>query len=436
MADLVVEATEVRAPLVPTLRSNLSWTLAGNVIYSGCQWGMISALAKFGSAAVVGSFALGLAITAPVFMFTNLQLRAVQATDARSEFAFADYFTLRVFASLSGLFVIGLIVALARYDFETGSVILLVGAAKTIETLGDVVAGLLQKAERLDRVSISLMLRGGFSLAAFAATYRVSHSLIAAVSAIVAVWSCVFLLYDLRQARILIRKRDRFFVFRWARLKRLAIVSAPLGIVMTLISLNVNIPRYVLERFGGSEELGVFASLAYLIVAINLVVNALSQSVITRLSVLFCESRLREFSRLVLKLSMFGAVMIATGVPLSLLFGRTLLSILYRPEYGDHVITLGILVAAAGLSSTAFFVTSGLNSARCFRAQIPVFAASTATTTVAGFVLIPLWHMNGAAMAMLLSATVGLLGNVRVLRTTLRLARSKAPRSLVAGIAA
>jgi hypothetical protein len=32
------------APL--SLRRNFSWTLAGNVVYAGCQWGMLVALAK------------------------------------------------------------------------------------------------------------------------------------------------------------------------------------------------------------------------------------------------------------------------------------------------------------------------------------------------------------------------------------------------------
>ena len=41
------------------------------------------ALAKLGSSFMIGQFSLGLAIATPVLMFTNLHLRAVQATDAR-----------------------------------------------------------------------------------------------------------------------------------------------------------------------------------------------------------------------------------------------------------------------------------------------------------------------------------------------------------------
>ena len=72
-------------PLTPglSLRSNFAWILTGNVVYAACQWGAIVALAKLGSSFMIGQFSLGLAIATPVLMFTNLHLRAVQATDAR-----------------------------------------------------------------------------------------------------------------------------------------------------------------------------------------------------------------------------------------------------------------------------------------------------------------------------------------------------------------
>ena len=52
-------------------------------------------LAKLGTPEMVGQFTLGLAITTPLIMFTNLQLRAVQATDASRQYKFGDYFALR-----------------------------------------------------------------------------------------------------------------------------------------------------------------------------------------------------------------------------------------------------------------------------------------------------------------------------------------------------
>src|SRR5689334_8730460 len=89
-----------------TLRRNFSWTFIGNAVYAGCQWGMLVVLAKLGSPEMVGQFTLGLAVTAPIIMFTNLQLRSVQATDAKKQYIFSDYLGLRLTSVAIALLII------------------------------------------------------------------------------------------------------------------------------------------------------------------------------------------------------------------------------------------------------------------------------------------------------------------------------------------
>jgi O-antigen/teichoic acid export membrane protein len=406
----------LQAAVVPSLRSSFSWTLAGNIVYSACQWGILVALAKFGSPELVGRFALALAVTAPVFMLANLQLRGVQATDTRSEFAFADYFTLRTLASLTGLVVVCMIVLAGRYDWTTGAVIVLVGLSKAIESLSDVIAGLLQKAERLDRVAISLMIRGVFSLLAFGIAFWRFRSLIAAAAAMIVVWLSVLVFYDLRQARAFVQRGRGFFAFRWARLRALALVSAPLGVVMTLGSLNANIPRYLLERSLGPSELGIFASLAYLLVGINLVVGALGQSVVSRLARMFAEGDSERFRKVLVKLIAFASLIMVLGVPLAMLVGRPLLTLAYRPEYGQHVSLFVLMTAAAGVSSIASFLGYGMTAARAFRMQVPVIGASTLATVLFSVLLIPRHGSGGAACALFIGACVQAGYSAAVLR--------------------
>lgn len=408
MASLLAPTSVGQLPreTAPSLRSNFSWTLTGNVVYSACQWGMISTLAKLGDASLVGRFALGLAITAPIFMFTNLQLRGVQATDARSDFDFADYFTLRWITTLAGLVLVGAIALLGRFETTTAWVILLLGISKAIESGSDVIAGLLQKEERLDRVAISLMIRGVCSLVIFAATFRRMHSILVAVASLVLVWLAVFVFYDLRQARQLVDCRPCFFAFRRTRLRRLALLSAPLGIVMTLVSLNVNLPRYLLERTAGPADLGIFASLAYLLVAVSLIVNALGQSVVSRLARLFAEDDRRGFQSILGRLMGFCALILMVGVPMAKFAGRPVLSFVYRPEYGDHVSLFVLMAATAGVSSIASFLGYGMTAARLFRRQVPVIAASTLATAVSSMLLIPHFTSVGAASAILIGSCV------------------------------
>ena len=379
-------------------------------------------LAKMGSPSVVGQFALASAVAAPVFMFTNLQLRALQATDARSEYSFADYFTLRFVSTAIGLLAIGILVLGVSYDFRTRVVISLVAASKAVECFGDVIAGLLQKVERLDVVSVGLMIRGLLSVFAFGLAFMCFGSLVMACAAMAVVWLAVLLLYDVRWAALTIGPRAHFLGVDWGRLKRLFMVSLPLGIVMTMISLNINIPRYVLQHYLGSADLGIFASLASVVVIVNLVVNALGQSATTRLSRMFADGEFHDFRLLVGKLAALGALLIVIGVPLAVYLGRPTLTFLYRPEYGDHVSLLALMVATSGFNAVGSFLGYGMTAARRFRAQVPVIIVSTLTAAIGSILLVPQHGLIGAAVALLVSAVALVLGYAVALSSALKAA--------------
>ncbi|HEV2484087.1 MAG TPA: lipopolysaccharide biosynthesis protein [Terracidiphilus sp.] len=416
----IEEPLRAAPPVIPSLRSNFAWTLAGNVLYAGCQWGMLSALAKLGTPSIVGQFTLGLAICAPVFMFTNLQLRALQATDVSAECGFANYFTLRLLATLTGLAVIAALLPFAGASLAVRIVVLLVAVSKCIECMSDVTAGLLQREEQLKRVAISLMIRGCGSVAVFSLTFAHFRNLALSVLAMSGIWLGVLLFYDVPNARALIGRHDVFFRFDRSALWRLAMLGLPLGWVATFASLYVNIPRYFIQHYLGLADQGIYASLAYLVVVINLIVVALSVSVTTRLAHLFAERNMTMFVHLLTRLSMLGVLIAAAGVPLALLVGRPLLCLLYRREYGDHVGLLALFVGITGVSTIGTFVFCGLTAARTFRAQAPVQFAAMVTGLAASALLVPRYGLIGGGTALLLSAMTVVLGGVWIMHRVLR----------------
>jgi len=381
---------------------------------------MLSVLAKLGSPSIVGQFTLGLAVAAPVFMFTNLQLRAVQATDVSAEHGFANYFTLRLLATLLGLTVIVAVLPFAGASSTVRFVILLVSVSKCVECMSDVTAGLLQREEQLKRVAISLMMRGVASVLVFSLTFAYFRNLALSVAAMSVVWLAVLLSYDVPNVRALIGLHDRFFRFDRSELWRLAILGLPLGWVATLASLNVNIPRYILQHYMGLEDQGIYASLAYLVVAIGPVVGALSVSVTTRLARLFADGEINQFVRLLTKLSMLGVLIAAFGVPLTFLVGRPLLTMLYSREYADHVGLLALFVGIAGASTIASFLFSGLTAARSFRAQAPVFFAGTLIGVIGAVIFVPRFGLIGAGVSLLLSMMILMLGGMWALYQVVR----------------
>src|SRR5208337_2287366 len=65
----------VKGGTLPSLRRNFAWTSFGNIVQSGCNWALILVIAKFGTPWMVGQYAIGQAVTGPIIVFAQLQLR-------------------------------------------------------------------------------------------------------------------------------------------------------------------------------------------------------------------------------------------------------------------------------------------------------------------------------------------------------------------------
>jgi O-antigen/teichoic acid export membrane protein len=404
----------------PPLRVSFSWTLAGNMVYAATQFGVLSALAKLGSATVVGQYALALAIAAPVFMFTNLQLRGVQATDARDEYQFADYFTLRCLSTFVGFVFISGVISLSHYDPDTKWIIVLIAAGKAIETFSDVIAGHLQKFERLDQVARALMIRGLAAFAMFVTVFWVTRNLLLAVSGQMLAWLGTIALYDLRVLPPLLGPGEPFLRLSLGRLQILTKVSLPLGIVMTLLSLSANIPRYILENRLGVAQLGVFASLAYVLTSMNVTVMALGQSVSARLSRFFADSDVANFETLMQKLVFFSIALGGVATVLALIAGNRILNVVYGPEYAGHVNLFCVLVLDATVMAVGSFLGFGMTAARVFRPQVPVMLVSVITSAVLTWMFVTRFGLLGAGYALMIASLIRVVASHRVLACTLK----------------
>jgi len=407
-----------------SLRRNFAWTFVGNVVYAACQWGMLVALAKLGSPGLVGQFALGLAIGAPVMMLANLQLRAVQGTDARNEYRFGDYLGLRFLTTALAFAAICLIAWLAGYRWQTALVVILVGVAKSVESISDVIYGLMQKCERLDRIAIAMMLRGVGSVMVFALALWFTRSVAWAVVALAGWWSAVLLTYERKTGGELLKafsSADERFVpsWEWARMRQLAWLSLPLGVVMVLISLNTNIPRYFVEHYLGEAALGYFAALAYVMVAGSTVMNALGQSAAPRLAKYYQSNR-SAFKRLLAKMLLVAVAVGGAGILIAALWGRPLLTLLYRSDYAQHADVFVWVMIAAAISYMSSMLGYGMTAARIFRAQVPLFASCSLGITMVCALLMKPHGMIAAAYALVVGSCIAAIGATTILMLQLR----------------
>jgi O-antigen/teichoic acid export membrane protein len=401
---------------VSSAHRDFVWTLGGNTVYSVCQWAMVLVLAKMGSPDMLGQFALGLAIATPVTLCTNLYLRAVIATDVREQYSFADYLGLRLITTLLALACIGILVFLGGFRGATAWVLLIVGSGKALDAICDLYMGFFQQRGRLDYLALSMIINGGVSLLALGALLWWTHDIVWAAAGS-AFGSALALCTFCVPAGVIVLRRLQHTPGRAAAtrnvllprfnamtLRILALGAAPLGFASLRSVLSLNIPRYFVAYDLGERALGIFAAVGALVLAGLIVTTALGISLTQRLAGHYAAGDIRAFRRLMLRLVQIGLAQGAIGVVIALVAGRAVLSIVFGADYAPYDDLLVWLVLSASLYALISFFEMALTAMRRFNIQMWIQAVMLGILIGLCFWLTPPYGIQGAAVAMFISA--------------------------------
>jgi O-antigen/teichoic acid export membrane protein len=388
------------------LRSNIAWTLAGNVIYAASQWSIFLLLARWGSPEIVGAFALGFAVTSPVILFSQLQLRPLQSTDAsHREYRPGDYFALRLVTTLAALFVIAALVIAMGWKRETAFVVLLAGVAKACESGSEVLYGHLQQYEKMAPIARSMIIRGVLSVVAVGVTIRVTGSAVSAAAALAGTWALLLTFHDIPSV-FAVGEVSKRLCWDWPVLQRLAVRALPLGVATMLSALDVNIPRYVIAHDIGERALGLFVPIASLQAAVTVIVNALGQSSAPRLAGYHYHSNFKTLHALLIRLIAAALLPGLVLIGIAAVWGDRVPALLFGPQYAHErnvFVWLSIAVAIWSVTSMLGYTAT---ATRRIRFQPFAFTVVATTTLVVCMVAIPRYGILGGAIASAASAAM------------------------------
>jgi O-antigen/teichoic acid export membrane protein len=425
-------AATVRQP--PHLFHSFAWSLLSTIVYSACQLGLIINFAKWGSASIVGQFALAMSITTPIVLFANCALRTIQASDTTDQIGFGSFLAFRLLGL--GAAAITIVAIACCCDANVAEVILAIGAAKCVESLGDLLQGAMQRKERLDLIGKSQVLKGSLGLIAVFIAFDCTNDLAFSCWVLAATFAVIVVGYDLPVASSIHCNRQspgwpasgwpavysqgihlcwraicNYCAPCWNRhrLQGLARLALPMGLTVMSGALIGNICRYFLYLYRGSEELGVFAALSWFTLAGALVATALAHAALPRLSQYYAVADVARFRQLFWLLFSGGAAASLLAVAIGALAGPKLLALCYGPEYSRHQAVFVLLLLSMGFSVEICFLDHALYAARLFRAQVPMNVAVCVGMLIACSIAIPRAGLIAAAWIMLAALAAQLL---------------------------
>ncbi len=389
-------------------RHDLAWAMVGQGVSALCQWGRLIAVARLAGAESLGEFALAVAIAMPITQFGGLQMRQILVTDALGRFAFESYRLVRLWGiGVACLVIVG--IALWSGYRDQATIILSVGLLKALESMNDLYYGLEQRHRRLDLVAQSLILRGVFTLVVLVLVFYLTRNLALGVLAMAGVSALVWWFFDRRVSRPWRHQGAPGAKPEWRQLIQLTSLGLPLGVTLLLVSLNVSVPRYVIEHSSGSEALGLFAAVAYFVTAGRVVVNALCAPALPRLADAFASGAVVAFRRLLLKVVGVSACLGLAGVAVAVVAGKPFLTLVYGEQFAQRPDVFSWVMVTGMVSYAAIPFGQGLTAMRIFHGQVFLFAAVLAINLLACLLLVPSFGTLGAVWGWLSAAVFQLL---------------------------
>lgn len=386
--------------------------------------------------AEAGRFNWAMSVTAPLFMFANLRFRTLLATDTQSTNTIADYFQVR-----TGLLAIVAmaILAMVAWLFYQGEatkafLVLAIAAVKTVEAYSDLCCGLQQRVQRMDRIAASLFANGLLMMGTFVAIYVQSQKVVYATLGLLIARLVVLFAYDIPMARVAAQSD----CFRPSvdtqtdgnsvtgptaaqRIRGLLFAALPLGVTAGLLSLTSNIPRYMISSVFNDSMLGIYASLAVTIQAGNLIFRAIELPSMPRLAKLIAKRDAGGFWRLLGKLIFIFVAVAGVGSVISLLFGGSLLTLVFgNSAYETMGAMLALVVVCTAVAQIAGILESSLIAARLTAIQLPMHGVTVGLCFGLSCLLIPRMEILGAVLAVTICRFPFIAISVWLLRQRLR----------------
>ncbi|MCP9482830.1 lipopolysaccharide biosynthesis protein [Shimia sp. CNT1-13L.2] len=400
----------------PSLRRNIGFAIAGRGYYALTQFLVVAIAARLGSPEDVGALTLAAAIVTPLFFLATMGTRDVLTVDDLDHFKREDYVALRLLGGCLAV-VLSILAAFLLYRSDGAFLLLSVTAFAFVKFFGAQASmnhAMFQRAERLDYVALSLLVRGSAGIIAFTLIFWQTRNLPVALACEALAWALSFWIVD----RNLLGRLQSDVSLESAlnaslrRVGKLFLWVLPVGIALWMLRASSSVPALMLERDYGLQAVGLFGALFYVHTALSMLANTLGSASAARLRRYLREGRHKDFTRLSWSLVKYAALFGALSTALAWVFGAQLLTLLFGAEYADRNL-FTIIVFASSITLAASPLVTAVTAAQAFRWRVVISGSSLLAACLAALLLIPVYGTFGAAWTFVLSS-VAYLGSTLI----------------------
>ena len=333
-------------------QKNYFWNTLGVLLQNAVSPALLLIVTRVNGIEASGLFSFAFAISLMMWAVSMWGGRTYQVSDTKSEFDSRSYILARIYLGIAVLGITGVFCAANQYEVYKTTLIFGLVVFKVVESIADVLYGVLQVHHKLHLSGKSLTIKALLSILVFLVIDITTGSIIWAVVLVVTLNIMVLLGYDYSRANALELIRFPADKIKVYSVEALTILRrcAPVFVMFFLAMFSLNVPRYFIDVFS-QREIGYFGIIAMPITLVVLLISFVLQPNVLRLSQLYAKNNIVIFSHSVNKILRASAGAGAVMLLAATLVGVDVLKIVFGVDFSAYRGALIVIVAGGVVSA-------------------------------------------------------------------------------------
>lgn len=336
------------------MKKNILWNTFGSVFYSGCQWVITVIIVHMATFEDAGFLSLAMTTSSSFSAISLFSMRNYQVSDVKGKYQTKHYLGSRIVTCLIAFVTCAIYSGITNSWYQALCIdaFMLIRVA---EATTDVLHGENQKFEKYDYIGKSYILRGIATIVFFVGGLGFSKDLLVSLLVIAIANLVIAFTYDAIHTGKLENIKPEIISSKVFNLLKECL---PIVVFTFLLSLENLIPKQVLQQLNGTDELGIYSTIASPTLVVQVFASVAFNPFLPGMSKLYVDGDYKAFRKLLHKvfLAFVGMCVVVTlgaallGKPgLWLLFGEDILKYyeLFMPIVWCTILTAIIWIMSA-----------------------------------------------------------------------------------------
>lgn len=384
-------------------RKNFIWNIIGTGFSSFNSLFFLIIVTRINGVENAGIFTLAFSTACILYMIGIYAGRIYQVTENDSSITNKDYIVNRLVSCTITIFMIIAFVIIRQYDLYKSAIFIILAIYKSLEAFSEVIYGILQKNNFLDKAGKSGFIKSILSILLFIIVDIISKNLIMACLSVVFVYIFIIIFYDYRQTKKFVNKEEKVSkknVINIFKNGFFPFIIAFLGVFM------VNAQKYAIDGVLTEDMQAIFGIIIMPATVMGLLSQFLIHPYLNNIFELHKTGEYLKIKKLIYKIILIIFVVGIICISLGYFLGTPVLGLIYNLDLSQYTIPLTIILIASTFYTMAGILSPILITMRYNFIQFVVYGIIAVFEWILSQILVSNFGFYGAVWSYIITMIV------------------------------